>query len=917
MRFFSPFAVLGLLHVARGGELDAFAADRARNIREGLAGRSVPVVDTSNASSTSPTSDLPNTFKREVERRELHERALKQLDTNKDDHIEHDEIVRSLAMHWKGDDNARRMMRAFGGGGLEDFMRRNSPDDDGRVPKEVFTEILAGRPLEKPEHCPAIRTKVESCPTHQVLKCGAYLNAAELFCNAGHKNLIEKCIMSESCANICDCINAVEDAAHGEAAIMDEGRLVQVHLNSLGLPESGLQTRQIELLLGLFIWALIEFIVGNTYHLTVVNIYESLTSANPWMDTLGTEKVQSRPAARTFTGVTVAPFSVEQLETVRMAVSGCLATRAKTTSDTEAKDVNPKGCPCSLFDWSEFDNQDMPGFDMDKGSFFTDKVSVCRNACAGNSTCQAFVITPFSGNENDKRPNCYLKTAQRQTMTVTGSTVFFKRSKNGNCGAPTMVSGVPFDDDWYSTSTGTDRRSISEKQHTELLPRAHKGEVPFPFDRSTAGYLTLAFLSLVYQRIASEFTWRRNLLMQRPIGATTASSHVGGGSTGRPSDAPYLAYLPLPQWRPTEIGYRVNGIFRQIINLAVTQNVDDPLIVNDLGSPVSRWLSQNAPAQGNAGQFARFPDSVRQLLTANSAVVHDLSRGNGDTWIGRSRSITGGETAPYAGVRAGYDQNMNFYQRGGMGPFSLEAAFIMATQLAGVNFRAVARSYQSNPAGWWMGVLTNGVTSNECLSEEDSEGTPVRTYGRFQSGSGGGTSQHDPRAGVYMAFDLDPDLSADDANHNVFVFVVHTLDANSVVATNEAQLRAVNVGTATNWYTPSNGGADALFWNRGRSSNTVTMPTSQSTTRLLAVFQSSHYYNVSCNICTAHAAIVRRSTFDAWLTGTQATFPSYTQVSYAHMYVLTEDWALTNQDNPEDWPRKQWFNNGAGGGSSS
>ncbi|KAG9074878.1 hypothetical protein FRC06_010409, partial [Ceratobasidium sp. 370] len=70
--------------------------------------------------------------------------------------------------------------------------------------------------------------------------------------------------------------------------------------------------------------------------------------------------------------------------------------------------------------------------------------------------------------------------------------------------------------------------------------------------------------------------------------------------------------------------------------------------------------------------------------------------------------------------------------------------------------------------------------------------------------SGAGSTQHDPRAGVYMAFDLDPTLSATDNNHNVFVFVVHAIDANSVVGATEQQLRAVNVGTSTNWYTPAN-----------------------------------------------------------------------------------------------------------------
>ncbi|KAG8766202.1 hypothetical protein FRC12_007022, partial [Ceratobasidium sp. 428] len=208
MRFFSPFAILGLLHLARGGELDAFAGERARNIREKLGSQTVPVVDTSNSSSSAPRSELPNAFKRELERREAHERAIDHLDANKDGHVDHNEIIRSLAVHWKGEYNARRMLRAFGFHDSEDLMKRHSVAGDGRLSKEALTGILETRPLAKPDYCPAIRTKVESCPTHAVLKCGAYLSAAESLCNAGVPNMVEKCIMSESCDNVCRCINA-------------------------------------------------------------------------------------------------------------------------------------------------------------------------------------------------------------------------------------------------------------------------------------------------------------------------------------------------------------------------------------------------------------------------------------------------------------------------------------------------------------------------------------------------------------------------------------------------------------------------------------------------------------------------------------------------------------------------------------
>ncbi|KAG8695890.1 hypothetical protein FRC09_008867, partial [Ceratobasidium sp. 395] len=421
------------------------------------------------------------------------------------------------------------------------------------------------------------------------------------------------------------------------------------------------------------------------------------------------------------------------------------------------------------------------------------------------------------------RANCFLKTAQRQTQTVDGSTVFFKRDANVNCGAPTSVSGVPYNDDWYSTSTGTDRRSLIESGHSALVPRAHKGEVPFPFDGSIQGMLTLAAIGVIYQRILAELTWRNNPFIQAPIGTTRAATN--GPGPGRPESdrLPYLVNTRLPQWRPTEIGYRVNTMFRNIINVAMTQNVDDP---------VARWLNTNPST--TEGQRAQFPDSVRQLLLDNSARVHDLSRGNGVTWIGQNQRFTpGGLTAPFAGTVAGYDQRMTFYQRGNAGPFSLEAAFLMATQLAGINFRAVARSYQNNPAGWWMGVMTIGQTARECLQEHDTADVPTRTYGRFESNPG--STEHDPRAGTYMAFDLDPDLPNDDPNHNVFVFVVHALDANSVVGSTDPQLRAVNVGNSNNWYRAANTKADARFWNQGSSSTTSPTADARSSTRMLAV----------------------------------------------------------------------------------
>ncbi|KAG8792111.1 hypothetical protein FRC12_007163 [Ceratobasidium sp. 428] len=84
--------------------------------------------------------------------------------------------------------------------------------------------------------------------------------------------------------------------------------------------------------------------------------------------------------------------------------------------------------PERVLDWSEFDNQDMRGSDMLNGSFSTTEVSICRNTCAGISTCQRFVLTPFSGSEKDRRSNCFLKAVQRPTQTVMVHGVSHNRS---------------------------------------------------------------------------------------------------------------------------------------------------------------------------------------------------------------------------------------------------------------------------------------------------------------------------------------------------------------------------------------------------------------------------------------------------------------------------------------------------------
>jgi hypothetical protein len=102
-----------------------------------------------------------------------------------------------------------------------------------------------------------------------------YLNAAESFCNAGHKNMVETCIMSESCNNICKCIKAAEKASIGEAsiAIVDQqgSAVIQTDFfnnpKAVGFTETGIHAH--EKRFAFIFWAIIGLIF--TLEMTAVS----------------------------------------------------------------------------------------------------------------------------------------------------------------------------------------------------------------------------------------------------------------------------------------------------------------------------------------------------------------------------------------------------------------------------------------------------------------------------------------------------------------------------------------------------------------------------------------------------------------------------------------------------------------------
>ncbi|QRV94409.1 hypothetical protein RhiJN_22427 [Ceratobasidium sp. AG-Ba] len=416
---------------------------------------------------------------------------------------------------------------------------------------------------------------------------------------------------------------------------------------------------------------------------------------------------------------------------------------------------------------------------------------------------RTIVIDPSLEKGLSSRLDILIDSNQNSTVSSESSTESQPSWFHGKCMAVDVVAG-PYDGHWWSGTLAASRSCLF----------SDKVQYPFEYNRRTDEFrIAYQFMQSLYgskNRVNTDLTFQGLKDLQLgPIGDPTVKNDAS-----RPTDAPYVSRTALPKWYPAELGYRVTAVWRAILTIAMDQNSDDP---------VSRYITTQVPTQGvGPAAIAQYPESVRNLIMTNSPKVH--SGGTlGRTWIGWNVSITGGETPPFAGIQVGYDNRMTSWQRGAAGPFSVEAAFIIATQVAGVNYRAVARAIQQGGQidTWWSGILIPGqkVQALQCLNE-NAIASGERLYGKYQlSGANG---QHDPRAGMYIAFDLDPMLKPDDERHNVFIFTIHALDGYSVYQiAKDSSLRDVQLTR----YTPSQGSGDAKFWGpQGASNNPPPLP---------------------------------------------------------------------------------------------
>ncbi|KAG5637277.1 hypothetical protein H0H81_005171 [Sphagnurus paluster] len=242
MHLFSAFGILGLLHVARGGELDQFATQRAHHIRaQHLAGRQDdprPLDSPTSAKTHSSYADVPaNSIKLETvidnsKRHLLVARLHGAADNDRDGEISYKEFIKSLLFSWNSTENLEAALSAFHLPSASEIFNSMDENGDGYISMDEHSSFSkrSTTPETSPPHCSALRTKAESCATKDILKCAPYFSAAEGMCLAGHPNLVETCILSNPCASICECIANVGAAAKNKAVMYIQHPDSSVHI---------------------------------------------------------------------------------------------------------------------------------------------------------------------------------------------------------------------------------------------------------------------------------------------------------------------------------------------------------------------------------------------------------------------------------------------------------------------------------------------------------------------------------------------------------------------------------------------------------------------------------------------------------------------------------------------------------------
>ncbi|KAI0682120.1 hypothetical protein BC835DRAFT_950666 [Cytidiella melzeri] len=420
-----------------------------------------------------------------------------------------------------------------------------------------------------------------------------------------------------------------------------------------------------------------------------------------------------------------------------------------------------------------------------------------------------------------------------------------------------------------------DTTSDAVKMNASFLPTDTYSTFPF-VSKSTVFTGTTQFIKNLYlgdtdkkpwilntpDNVAKEFPW-----MVSRIG----NPNLTADESAKPKEP--VANTTNPSWRWRDV-WRPLNLYKVLLNQKAAGSSGTGFVVAEFlkGLPSDPLTT------------ALFPPDIKKLLVDNEKVIVASKQ----EWVGTPASATRPKQyTPFSGIKVSYAAGKSgaaFKQTGAVGPMSLEASFILATQLAGINWKKLLSKIgkgEVQTGVYWTGAILPENKNDQVIKERRlSYPTAERNMGwlsRLATSQATGS----PDAGFYLVLDIDPKVNGFDPkiNKNVFVFAAHLIDPHSRVYVKDTeQLR--NLAYATP-YAPAaktppqiasaNGGENVRFY--------------------------AH----------AHSAVVSYTEWMKWV-GQELKpgqtkgqpMPVYSQIGEMHLYILSED------ENAV-WPRLEFL----------
>lgn len=209
----------------------------------------------------------------------------------------------------------------------------------------------------------------------------------------------------------------------------------------------------------------------------------------------------------------------------------------------------------------------------------------------------------------------------------------------------------------------------------------------------------------------------------------------------------YVKTTTQPRWRWADCWRPLNA-YKIFLSRNAAQTGGNGLVVDEL---------IKALPSGDL-TTALFPTDVKNLLLANEKAIVN----SGKNWVGYPASSRPSQYTPFDGVKvthAGTASGAAFKQTNPVGPMSLDATFILATQLAGINWKTVRAqigSSQLQAGVYWAGAITPEKKDDQLIREKRKAPLVERTMGYVSRPQTANMAKGSPDTGFYIVVRYSP-----------------------------------------------------------------------------------------------------------------------------------------------------------------